>query len=99
MERVTAVDRTPVPYDPQHEWFVREVKYGDDADAKRDYFTFIVFPPRTFQMGSPDHETARSSDEVRHDVTLTYSIAVCDREVTNAQYSRFRAVEETRPRP
>ena len=60
-DRVTAVDRTPVSYDPQREWFVREVKYGEDADAKRDYFTFIVYPPGTFQMGSPDHETGHCS--------------------------------------
>ena len=96
---MTAVDRTPVSYAPQREWFVREVKYGEDADAKRDYFTFIVYPPGTFQMGSPDHETGHFSDEVRHDVTLTYTIAVCDREVTNAQYARFRAVDEARGAP
>lgn len=91
---VTDVDRTPVPYDPRRQWFVREVKYGDDTDAEADYFTFIVFPPGKFLMGSPDHEEGRCSDERRHEVTLTYQFALCDREITHAKYARFRTPDD-----
>ena len=39
------VVRTPLAYDPQRERFLTEVKYGEDDNAEKDYFTFIVFPP------------------------------------------------------
>ena len=53
-KRLEAVDRKPLPYDPAREWFVEEVQYQDGAEPRAEYFTFIVFPPGEFQMGSPD---------------------------------------------
>lgn len=83
------VDQTPLAYDPQREWFVTEVKYGEDDSAKKDHFTFIVFPPGRFMMGSPRHEEGRSFDETLRGVQIEHPFALCDREITNAQYGRF----------
>ena len=57
-KRLEAVDRKPLPYDPARQWFVEEVRYEDGAEPKAEYFTFIVFPPGEFQMGSPDRSPA-----------------------------------------
>src|SRR5262249_51184053 len=51
------VDRTPLAYDPsgRRNWFVEQV--GED------YFTFVVFRPGTFVMGSPPAESYRQLNE------------------------------------
>ena len=87
-QRLEAVDHKPLPYDPVREWFVEEVKYEDGAESKAEYFTFIVFPPGQFQMGSPDTESGRSDDERLHTVPLPHTFAICDREITAAQFLR-----------
>jgi formylglycine-generating enzyme required for sulfatase activity len=46
---------------------------------------FVTIPAGTFQMGSPAKEKDRSSDEVRHKVTLS-SYAMMTTEVTQAQW-------------
>jgi formylglycine-generating enzyme required for sulfatase activity len=78
------VDRAPLPPDPagRREWFVEE--------AAGDFLTFVVFPPGTFLMGSPPSEEHRQTNEQQHRVRLTRAFAVADREVTQAQYDRFR---------
>jgi formylglycine-generating enzyme required for sulfatase activity len=78
---VERVDRTPRPPDPGREWFVQ--KLGDDC------FTFVVFRPGTFVMGSPPDEDYRQKDEQQHRVTLTRAFAVCDREVSRDQFRHF----------
>jgi hypothetical protein len=90
-QRVEEVDRRPLAYDPQREWFVVKVKYGEEAEAAADYFTFIVFPPGKFLMGSPPHEAGRDDDEDLREVEIEQLFALCDREITNAQYNRFLA--------
>jgi formylglycine-generating enzyme required for sulfatase activity len=85
------VDQKPLACDPQREWFVTEVKYSEDDNAEKDYFTFIVFPPGLFIMGSPEHEGGRFDDETLREVQIEQPFALCDREVTNAQYRRFVA--------
>ena len=50
------------------------------------YFTFVVFPPGEFLMGSPEGEAERSNDEQLHRVRLTRPLAVSVHEVTWAQY-------------
>jgi len=64
------------------------------TDAKRDklisdYFTFVVFQPAKHLIGSPLREQDREGDETLHYVIITRAFAVCDREVTRAQYERF----------
>jgi serine/threonine protein kinase/formylglycine-generating enzyme required for sulfatase activity len=80
------VDRTPLPYDRtgKREWFIDKV--GDDC------FTFIVFQPGTFVMGSPDSESYRLRHEKQHRVRLSRPFAVCDRELTRGQFERFVTV-------
>jgi formylglycine-generating enzyme required for sulfatase activity/predicted Ser/Thr protein kinase len=86
-----AIDRTPLPYDPsgQRDWFVEQV--GED------FFTFVVFPPCSFLMGSPESEVYRHGNESRHRVRLTRPFAVCDREVTAGQFERFLKATGTPP--
>ncbi len=91
---VDRVDQTALAYDPtgHREWFVREIAYeaggigGFFTTTQSLHFTFIVFPPGEFTMGSPDTEPNRVPDETQHLVTLTRPIAVCDRELTWAQW-------------
>jgi serine/threonine protein kinase/formylglycine-generating enzyme required for sulfatase activity len=85
------VDRTRLPPDPagKRDWFVRQVG--------KDYFTFIVFRPGTFVMGSPLDEDHRQKNEQQHRVTLTRTFAVSEREVTQAQFHRFQEDEGRKP--
>ncbi len=80
---VDAVARTPRPYEPGREWFVERV--GDD------FFTFVVFQPGDFLAGSPAGEPFRRPNEAQHRVRITRRFALCDRELTAAQYARFAA--------
>lgn len=99
-EAVDRVDQTPIDYDPtgHREWYVDEVRYksggtgGSFAQEKQMHFTFIVFQPREFTMGSPTKEPNHVVDETQHQVTLTRPIAVCDRELT---WARWMAMEGT----
>jgi serine/threonine protein kinase/formylglycine-generating enzyme required for sulfatase activity len=64
---------------------------GDSASAgKIFYYTFVVFPPGDFQIGSfadePDRVHAR---EERHGVTLTHPFAMADREITFEELIAF----------
>jgi sulfatase modifying factor 1 len=68
--------------------------------------TFVHVPGGTFQMGSPENEAGRDSDERQHQVTLS-PFWIARTETTNAQYGDFgkdRAEpggkpEETGPAP
>jgi formylglycine-generating enzyme required for sulfatase activity len=56
------------------------------------YYTFIVFPPGKFTIGSVEDEPDRfkyKSRERRHDVTLTRPFALLDREITQAELIAF----------
>ena len=54
----------------------------------------IWVEPGTFTMGSPEGELGRWSDEIQHEVTLSYGYWLGKYEVTQAQYE---AVMETNP--
>ncbi len=56
--------------------------------------SFRYIPPGTFQMGSPDDEPGRDSDETRHSVTLTRGYWMGETEVTQAQW---QAVMDNNP--
>ncbi len=47
---------------------------------------FVLIPPGTFWMGSPEDEADRSEDEVRHEVTLTRAFWLGVHPVTQGQY-------------
>lgn len=87
-ERVRAVDQTHLPYAAGREWFIEKVECLEPSGGGPDYFTFIVFRPGTFTMGSPENEAGRFEGETPHTVQLTQPFAVCDREVTRSQYAR-----------
>jgi formylglycine-generating enzyme required for sulfatase activity len=80
---VDHVDRTPRPYDAtgQRDWFVQQIG--------PDFFTFIVFRPGSFVMGSPTAESHRHKNEQQHHVQITRPFAMCDRELTRGQLERF----------
>jgi formylglycine-generating enzyme required for sulfatase activity len=48
--------------------------------------TFVLIPSGTFNMGSPEDEPGRDSDETLHQVTLTKSYYLQTTEVTQAQW-------------
>lgn len=93
-EIVTRVDQTPVPFSPDREWYTLaiEVQPAKTEGAlsflqpkpqpKTFYYTFIVFPPGDYEIGSLDDQPDRHKDEVRHTVILTRPFALLDREIT-----------------
>ena len=58
---------------------------GKSANEKI-YFTFVVFPPSEYWMGSLEGESDRQADERLHRVRLTRPLAVCSHEVSWEQY-------------
>jgi formylglycine-generating enzyme required for sulfatase activity/dienelactone hydrolase len=50
---------------------------------------FVLVPPGTFLMGSPDDEPGRKPDERLHPVTLTKPFYLAKHEVTVAQFRAF----------
>ena len=101
-EEVTKVDHTPLPYDDtgKREWYVVEVSpkptgvrgllsgilSGRKKADQKVYFTFVVFPPGEYLMGSPEGAADRETNEQLHRVTLTRPLAVSTHETTWAQY-------------
>ncbi|MFM9962353.1 MAG: bifunctional serine/threonine-protein kinase/formylglycine-generating enzyme family protein [Planctomycetaceae bacterium] len=96
---VTEVDQTPLAYDPtgQRDWFVDVVRGEIKGEPFADGFTFVVFPPGDFDMGSPLTEQERTKDEAPHRVRLTRPIAFCDRELTVAQWEHFETSTGIKP--
>ena len=104
-EEVAKVDHTPVPYDDTgtRQWYVLEVASqsgkgsnrlpnllgGRDEDAQKIYFTFVVFSPGEYWMGSPEDEADRQTDERLHRVKLTRPLAVSTHEVAWEQWMAF----------
>jgi len=48
--------------------------------------SFVPIPPGTFDMGSPDDETDRESDETQHPVTISTGFYMQPTEVTQGQW-------------
>jgi formylglycine-generating enzyme required for sulfatase activity len=80
-EAAQKVEETPVPYHPDREWFIEKI--GED------FFTFIVFKPQAFPMGSPEEESFRRKNEHRHKVQITRPFAISDREVSRGVFERL----------
>ena len=72
-------DAVAVPLRPR--WTIEKI--GED------FFTFIVFKPQTFAMGSPDEESFRRKNEHRHKVRMTRPFAISDREMTRGPFERL----------
>jgi serine/threonine protein kinase/formylglycine-generating enzyme required for sulfatase activity len=53
------------------------------------YYTFIVFPPGEYMIGSANDEPGRFKNEVRHRVWLTRPFALLDREITLEELIAF----------
>jgi len=71
---------------------------------KTFYYTFIVFPPGSSEIGSFADEPDRRKDKLRHAVTLTRPFALLDREVTfeeliafSPQYAGYMKQFDARP--
>ncbi len=60
---------------------------------KTFYYTFIVFPAGTYDIGSVNDEPGRQKNEVRHRITLTRPYALLDREITFEELIAFSPAE------
>ena len=60
---------------------------------KTFYYTFIVFPAGTYDIGSVNDEPGRQKNEVRHRITLTRPYALSDREITFEELIAFSPAE------
>ncbi|MGH9373997.1 MAG: formylglycine-generating enzyme family protein [Vicinamibacterales bacterium] len=49
---------------------------------------FRLLQPKTFMMGTPEHEALREAQEVLHEVRLTRGFYIAETEVTQAQWER-----------
>ena len=101
-EVVREVDQTPLPYSLDREWFTLAITVkpknsnlgllgllkGQPA-KKAFYYTFIVFPSGSSEIGSVTDEPDRTKNELRHAVTLTHPFALLDREVTIEELIAF----------
>jgi formylglycine-generating enzyme required for sulfatase activity len=71
---------TDVP-DYQNQQFTLRV-YADDGGGGAPPAGFVLIEPGTFQMGSPEDEPGRYSNETQHPVTLTQGFYISQYEVT-----------------
>jgi len=51
----------------------------------------VLITPRPFRMGAARTEPGRRANEIEHDVVLQRKFYLSEREVTNAEYRRYRA--------
>ena len=70
----------------------REVE-EDDEVVPGVKMKFVLIPPGTFWMGSPDRETGHRPDEVQHEVTITHPFYLGKYEVTQEQYEALMGKE------
>ncbi len=69
-----------------------EVSLAPKLTRKTFYYTFIVFPAGSYDIGSPADEPERSepvSRELHHFVKLSRPFALLDREITNEELIAF----------
>jgi sulfatase modifying factor 1 len=69
------------------DWLALPLNWTNDLGL-----AFVLIPPGTFQMGSPESEPGHNAggfDETRHSVTLTRPFYVSRHEVTVAQFRAF----------
>jgi formylglycine-generating enzyme required for sulfatase activity len=62
---------------------------GKSTLSQTFYWTFVVIPKGIFEIGTSSDEKGREKDEVRHQVELTRSFAVLDREITLEELIAF----------
>lgn len=110
-ETARKIDQTESPYSPDREWFTLAISVNPQSLPATDvplpksfYYTFIVFPAGTYQIGSTLDELDRSKDETRHTVTLTRPFALLDRQITfneliafSPQYAEFMQQIDAQP--
>jgi formylglycine-generating enzyme len=67
----------------------RNPSQGMEWIAPTDRRRMVWIPPGTFQMGSPDSESAREPDETRHAVTMASGFWMESTEVSNRAFQQF----------
>ena len=66
----------------------RQVEEEDEI-APGVSMKFVLVPPGTFQMGSPDGEAERVKNEVQHEVELKWPFYLAVNDVTRGQFRQF----------
>jgi formylglycine-generating enzyme required for sulfatase activity len=95
----TAVANAEAPSPPRFPFESNEARkhQGDYAAwrklpttvANRSEMTFVLVPPGTFQMGSPETEPGHKGDERLHAVTISTGYYLGQHEVTVGQFAAF----------
>ncbi len=82
-------ETSPNPLKPNEIAVTHTPRKGDAFTVPALSLSMLWCPPGSFQMGSPENEGARDSDEVRREVTLTQGFWLGKHEVTQAQWEKI----------
>ena len=100
-ETARKIEQTEVPYSPDRGWFTLKIEVqpkkpdGGLSSQQRQppkktfHYTFVVFQPGKYSVGSVENEPNRQKNELRHQVELTRPFAVLDREITLEELIAF----------
>ena len=93
---VDSFESITIPYALDRQWFQLAIdlpgldENGAAGTKKRFSYTFVVFPPGKYQLGSTDLlDPDRQQDETQYVADITYPFAVLDREITFEEIIRF----------
>ena len=93
---VDSFESQTIPYALDRQWFQLAIdlpgldEKGAAGTKKRFSYTFVVFPPGKYQLGSTDLlDPDRQQDETQYVADITYPFAVLDREITFEEIIRF----------
>lgn len=93
---VESFESTTIPYALDRQWFQLAIDLPgiDESGAlgtkKRFSYTFVVFPPGKYQLGSTDLlDPDRQQDETQYVAEIKTPFAVLDREITFEEILRF----------
>jgi hypothetical protein len=93
---VESFESTTIPYALDRQWFQLAIdlpgidESGAQGTKKRFSYTFVVFPPGKYQLGSTDLlDPDRQQDETQYVAEIKTPFAVLDREITFEEILRF----------
>jgi formylglycine-generating enzyme required for sulfatase activity len=93
---IDSFESKTIPYGLDRQWFQLAIDLpdsdgqGSQRGKQRFAYTFVVFPPGKYQLGSTDLlDPDRQKDETQYVAEIKYPFAVLDREITFDEILRF----------